>query len=235
MKKTVIVTIVALMAAGMVLAQDETKSVEVSGAEDLVQEKSKNWGGAWIHPDADISKYDKLYLWNSIFQFRDVSDNKANRTTTAMMRGDQGYFTISEESREKFKKIVSEVVVKEISRSKQFEIVDTIGPGTLAVRGAVVDIVSSVPPNVGRQGNIHLASMGEATFYFELIDAETGVIQARVGDRRPIQPPAGMNSVNQAPTNSATVWNDVDMWARDQAMTLRRDLDKAAKKAKKNK
>ncbi len=235
MKRTLVIIVFALLAAGVSLAQEEAAPKEITGADDLVKQKSGQWGGVWIHPDADISKFSKLYLWNAIFQFRDVSDNKVNRTTTAMMRGDQGYFAISEESQEKFKKIVGEIVVKELGRSKQFEIVDTIGPSTLAVRGAVLDIVSNVPPNVGRQGNIHLASMGEATFFFELIDAETGVIQARVGDRRLIQPPAGMNSVNQAPTNSATVWNDVEMWAQDQAMTLRRSLDKAAKKAKKNK
>ena len=235
MKKLALVLIVIMFAAGFAIAQDDTAATEVTGADELVKQKSSQWGGVWIHPDADISKFSKLYLWNAIFQFRDVSDNKVNRTTTAMMRGDQGYFTISEDSQEKFKKIVSEVVVKELGRSKQFEIVDSIGPDTLAVRGAVLDIVSNVPPNVGRQGNVHLASMGEATFFFELIDAETGVIQARVGDRRLIQPPAGMNTVNAAPTNSATVWNDVEMWAQDQAMTLRRALDKAAKKAKKKK
>ena len=233
MKRTLVLIAVVILATGVALAQEETTPKEVTGGDDLVKQKSKQWGEVWIHPDADISKFSKLYLWNAIFQFRDVSDNKVNRTTTSMMRGDQGYFTISEESREKFKKIVSEVVVKELGRSKQFEIVDQIGPDTLAVRGAVIDIVSTVPTNIGRQGNIHLAYMGEATFYFELIDAETGVIQARVGDRRYIQPPSGMNSVNTAPTNASTVWNDVDMWARDQAMTMRRALDKAAKKAKK--
>ena len=233
MKQIAVFVAVMVLAAGVVGAQEQTTATEVTGADDLVKQKSKQWGGVWIHPDADISKFSKLYLWNAVFQFRDVSDHKTNQTTIAMSRGDQGYFAISEESREKFKKIVSEVVVKELDRSKQFEIVDVIGPGTLAVRGAVIDIVSNVPPNVGRQGNVHLAYMGEATFYFELIDAETGVIQARVGDRRYIQPPSGMNTVNTAPTNSATVWNDVDMWARDQAMTLRRALDKAAKKAKK--
>lgn len=235
MKRTLVFFATVLLASGVALAQDEASAKEITGADDLVKEKSSQWGGVWIHPDADISKFNKLYLWNAIFQFRDVSDKNVNRTTTAMMRGDQGYFAISEDSQEKFKKIVSDVVVKELGRSKQFEIVDTIGPDTLAVRGAVLDIVSNVPKNVGRQGNVHLASVGEATFFFELIDAETGVIQARVGDRRLIQPPAGMNSVNQAPTNSATVWNDVEMWAQDQAMTLRRELDKAAKKAKKNK
>lgn len=233
MKKFMALTAMALLLTGAVCAQTETQPKEVTGADDLVQQKSSQWGGVWIHPDADISQYNKLYLWNAIFQFRDVSDNKVNRTTTAMMRDNQGYFTISEDSREKFKEVVSEVVVKELSRSKQFEIVDEIGPATLAVRGAVIDIVSNVPPNVGRQGNVHLASVGEATFFFELIDAETGVIQARVGDRRLIQPPVRMNTVNAAPTNSATVWNDVQIWAQDQAMTLRRELDKAAKKAKK--
>jgi len=150
-----------------------------------------------------------------------------------MLRSYQDHFTISEEGRAKFETIVSEVVAKELSRSKQFDIVDEIGPQTLLVRGMILDIVSNVPPNVGRQANVHLSSMGEATFIFELIDAETGVIQARMGDRRYIQPPSRMNDLNTAPTNSATVWNDVEQWARDQARTLRKELDKTAKKAKK--
>lgn len=213
-------------------AQQETKTVEVSGAEDLVQEKSKKWGGVWIHPDADISKYDNLYPWQAVFQFREIED-KTNRTTIATSRRDQGPFAVSEESKNEFEKIVTEVVIKELGRSKQFDIVDSIGPRTLAVRGAVLDIASNVPPNVTRQENIHLTSVGEATFFFELIDAETGIIQARVGDRRLIQPPYRMNQVNASPTNAATVWADVERWARDQAQTLRKELDKLAKKPKK--
>jgi len=230
MKKALLLTVVVFLAAGVVLAQDEK---EVTGSDDLVKQKSSQFQEVWVQPDADISKYSKLYLWNSIFQFRDVSDNNVNRTTTAMMRGDQGHFTIAEEDQEKFKKLVIDVVVKELGRSKQFEIVDTVGPGTLLIRAAVLDIVSNVPPNVGRSANVHLNSMGEATFVFELIDADTGVIQARTADRRYIQPPSAMNTVSSAPTNSATAWNYVEMWAQDQAMTLRRALDKAAKKANK--
>lgn len=233
MKRAILLTAVVFLAAGVVLAQDDAGSKEATGSEDLVKQKSSQFQEVWVRPDTDISKYSKLYLWNSIFQFRDVSDNKVNRTTTSMMRGDQGHFTIPEEEQEKFKKLVIDVVVKELGRSKQFEIVDTVGPGTLLIRAAVLDIISNVPPNVGRSANVHLNSMGEATFVFELIDADTGVIQARTADRRYIQPPSGMNTVSAAPANSATAWNYVDMWARDQAMTLRRALDKAAKKANK--
>jgi hypothetical protein len=233
MKRFAFFVAFTVLVGGVALAQDEAKPAEITGADELVKEKSKLWAETWVHPDADISRYDKLYLWQSVFQFRDVSDNQVNRTTTAMLRGNQGYFAISEDSRTRFEDLVTEVIDKELNRSKQFEIVDQVGPGTLLIRALVLDIVSNVPPNVGRQGNIHLSNMGEATFFFEIIDAETGVIQARVGDRRVIQPPSRMNQVNQAPTTRATVWNDVDMWARDQAMTLRRELDKLAKKSKK--
>ncbi len=233
MKRILLFSVVVFLAAGVAFAQDDSNPKEITGSEDLVKQKSSQFQELWVNPDADISKYSKIYLWNSVFQFRDVSDNSVNRTTTAMMRGDQGYFTVPEEEQEEFKKLVIEVVVKELGRSKQFEIVDTVGPGTLLIRAAVIDIVSNVPPNVGRLANVHLASMGEATFVFELIDAETGVIQARTADRRYIQPPSAMNTVSAAPANSATAWNYVEMWAQDQAMTLRRGLDKAAKKAAK--
>ncbi len=233
MKTTLFVTVAALLVAGVALAQNDADPKDVVGADDLVKQKSSQFQNLWLNPEADFSKYDTLYLWNSVFQFRDVGENNVNRTTTAMMRGDQGYFAVPEEDQEKFKKLVIDVVIKELGRSKQFEIVDTIGPGTLLLRAAVLDIVSSVPPGVGRQANVHLSSMGEATFVFELIDADTGVIQARTADRRYIQPPSAMNAVNQAPTNSATVWNYVELWAQDQAMTLRRELDKAAKTAAK--
>jgi hypothetical protein len=148
-----------------------------------------------------------------------------------MMRGDSsGPYAVTEESKEKFKEVVTEAVVKELERSKMFEVTDTVGPGTLLVRGAVLDIVSDVPPDLSG-GGIHLASVGQATIVFELIDAETGVIQARVAERREIQPDVRMNRVNAAPVNSASVWNDVKQWAGDEARALIKALDKAKKKA----
>jgi hypothetical protein len=40
-----------------------------------------------------------------------------------------------------------------------------------------------------------------------------------------------MNTVNAAPVNAATVWADVERWARDEAQALRKQLDKAKKKS----
>lgn len=233
MKKHIALIAIVVFAAGIAVAQETVDGKEVTGAGDLVKEKSSQFQELWVNPEADIATYNKLYLWKADFQFRPISDKNVNQTSVALARGYQDHFAVSEEDRKKFEELVNDVLLKGLKRTKQFEIVDTIGPGTLIVRASILDIVSNVPPNVGRRANLHLASMGEATFIWELIDAESGVIQARSADRRYIQPPAAMNTVNAAPTNSATAWNYVELWANDQGMTLKRELDKAAKKAKK--
>ena len=235
MKKTPSALIAAMVLWTVIAgAQETVDGKEVTGGDELVKQKSSQFQELWVNPDADITKYAKLFLWKPYYQFRDVSDQNLNQTSVAMARNSQDHFAVSEEDQERFESLVNDVLIKGLERSKQFEIVDTLGPETLLVRAAVLDIVSNVPPNVGRRANVHLASMGEATFIWELIDAETGVIQARSADRRYIQPPAAMNTVNAAPTNSATAWNYVELWANDQALTLRKMLDKAAKKAQKN-
>jgi len=227
-KKTVALLFCGVLLAGALYAQDQPVE-KVTGGDDLVQEKGP-WAGTWIHPDADISKYSKLYMWESLFKFREGGKTSAGTTMELMRGNDSGPYAISDDSKEKFKKVVSEAVVKELGRSKEFTVTDKVGPGTLLVRGAVLDIVSNVPPNLSG-GGIHLASVGQATLVFELIDAESGVVQARVAERRNIQPQQRMNTVNSAPVNSATVWNDVEQWARDEARTLKKALDKAKKKA----
>ena len=227
MKKAAVLLFCGVLMAGVLYAQDPPVE-KVTGGDDLVQEKGP-WQGTWIHPDADITKYGKLYMWESLFKFREGGKTSAG-TTMQMMRDTSGPYAVNEESQEKFKQVVGDAVVKELARSKQFTVTDEIGPGTLLVRGAMMDIVSNVPPNLSG-GGIHLASVGQATVVFELIDAETGVIQARVAERRNIQPDVRMNTVNAAPTNSATVWADVERWARDEAQALRKQLDKAKKKA----
>ena len=219
---------VAISAASLLHAQEATPGPAITGADELVQKKGA-LEATWVRPDADIGRFSKLYLWEPEFQFREGGETSAG-TTSKLLKGDSGPFAIREEDRERFKTLVSETFVAELERSKLFEVVDQVGPETLIVRAGFLDIVSDVPPNVERYGNIHLASVGEATIVFELIDATTGVIQARAAERQQIQPEWRTRGVNTAPANSATVWSDVERWAREQAQDLRKALEKAKKK-----
>lgn len=227
MKKAAFLLLCGVLTVGALCAQEQ----QVTGEDDLVQEKGP-WAGTLIHPDADISKYDKLYMWQGVFDFREGGE-KSSGTTAQALRGDQtGGYYIRDESKEKFKQVFNDAVVKELGRSKLFEVVETVGPGTLLVRGGVLDIVSDVPPDATRRGEVYLAAVGSGVIFFELIDAETGVIQARVAERRNIQPQSRMNTVSRMPANANTVWIEVERWAREQAQKLRKELEKAKKKAK---
>jgi len=214
-------------AAGLVHGQEATPGPAITGADELVQKKGA-LASTWVRPDADIGRYSKLYLWQPEFQFREGGETSAG-TTAKLVRGDSGPFAISAEDQERFTTLVSETFVAELERSELFEVVDQVGPETLIVRAGFLDIISDVPPNVERYGNIHLSSVGEATIFFELIDASTGVILARAAERQQIQPAWRTRGVNTAPANSATVWSDVERWARGQAQDLRKALEKAKK------
>ena len=230
MKKTVLALLVFTLWVGVPHAQETSSVPEVTGEEELVKGKGR-YQETWVHPDADMSRYSKLYLWDSVFQFREGGDTTTG-TQIARSRGNDGPFVVRAEDQKRFKQLVNDAMVKVLAGSKMFEVVNEVGPDTLLVRGAVLDIISNVPPNVSSTiTKVYLASVGEATIVFELIDSETGVIQARVSERRLIQPPGRMHQVSSMPTNSATVWNDVKLWANDVAQTLRRELDKAKKKA----
>lgn len=231
MKKLSYLLAAMLLTIGIAHGQEETVIPEITGGDELVEEKGR-FAETWVHPDADISQYNKLYLWHAVFQFREGGTESAG-TTIERSRGSQEPFAVSEESRLKFEEIVSDTFVKVLTRSKVFEVVDEIGPGTLIVRVAMLDIVSNVPGSHPGTTDVYLSDVGEATFVFELIDAKTGVIQARTGERRTIKPRGRMNTVSSIPATSSTVWSEVRVWADQVAEDFRRALEKAYKRSQK--
>ena len=179
----------------------------------------------WVNPKADLSRYESLYLWEAEFEYRDVGP--AQRTRTTVMNTRQREFGISEEGRTAFEKAVAEAFVKEIQKAKNLRVSDEMGPHTLIMRGAVLDIVSLVPPEYAGRGDVYLASIGEATLVVELIDADTGEIVAAVSERRRIESGTGQIDRFSMSANRATVIAEVRRWASRAASKLRKELDKA--------
>lgn len=208
------------------VATAEEEGRELSGRyEELVQEKSA-FRETFVLPGVDFTQYDKIYLWGAQFEYRDVGP--ASRTRNTMLNTHKREFGISESDREKFEAAISESFAKEIEKGKRFTVTDEIGPDTIILRGALLDIISRVPPQLSGRSEVYLASVGEATLVMELIDAENGSVLALVAERRGIAT-INANSGAMVPTNSATVLGDVRRWARSAAAKLRGELDKAMK------
>jgi hypothetical protein len=221
------------VASGAAYAQENmSESVADAKAEgELVKGKS-SFRETWVNPGMDFSKYDKILLGEAQFQFRDVGPAQKSRSSMRNVSS-KSEFGILEADREKFKTVVGDAFVKELSKSKRYDIVTEPGANTLLLEAAVVDIVSHVPPEILGRGNTYLSSVASVTLVLELMDSETGQVIAYVEERRKIEPPGGgrIDSFSQ-PANSVTVWADIGRWARSSASRLRSSMEKAQKKGK---
>ena len=226
MKPIVLLFFLSLTAT--TVAQEAPADAEQSAAEERYSHLEKGKSGfreTWVNPDIDWTRFDSLYLWTAEFQYRDVGP--ARRTRSSMMNTRQREFGISDDDRKKFEEILSEAFVEEIRKAKNFEIVDDPRRSSLIMRGAVLDIVSLVPPEMVGRSEVYLSSVGEATLVLELIDARDGEVAAVVAERRAFQSGTGRIDGFSVPTNNATIISEVRRWARREASTLRKALEDA--------
>ena len=169
---------------------------------------------AWVKPGIDLRSYDKIMLQRLGISFREVEDRGLRRDATD--------FALSDEQKQKVEETIWEALADEISKSERFEITDHAGPGVLIATGALVDVVSHVPPERIGRGATFVRSLGEATLVVELRDSVTGELFARAVDRRAAEPvfPTRTNALN----NRAEVRRAARRWAS----VLRDRLDEIA-------
>ncbi len=98
---------------------------------------------------------------------------------------------------------------------------DQPGADVLIIRGAMLDIVSLVPPERAGRTDIYLSRVGEVTLVLELADSLSGETLARAAERRAAERP-GQQAVRASPV---TTWTEVKRLARRWAVKLRDGLD----------
>jgi hypothetical protein len=195
---------------------------------ELVKENGE-FQETFVLPGLDPSKYNKVFLWEGQFEYRDVGP--AQKTRSTMLSTHKREFGISEEDRRRFEEIVGEAFEKEISKAKNFTIIeniDELDAATLILRGAMLDIISRVPPQMVGRADVYLSSVGAATFVIEMIDAGTGAVVALAAERRSIETLNARTGAS-VPANSASVLGDIKRWSGSLARRLRIALDKAIK------
>ncbi|MEH6593683.1 MAG: DUF3313 family protein [Halioglobus sp.] len=227
MKKLFGVVSALLLFVAFAQADDQSTLATVEGGADLEKVKYAKFRETYVNTGADFTRYNKLYLGDAYFDYRDVGEPKRYRSNM-YSSSSKSFFGISKEDREKFEKMTDEAFTKELSKSKRFTITDNLDENTILMRGAVIDIVSKVPPQFVGRSEVYLASVGAATLVLELLDGKTGEVLARVAERRTMGSPGGQIDMMSMPTNSVTVWSDVRRWASGSARRLRSELDEAA-------
>ncbi len=177
---------------------------------------------AWMDPDTDLTKYSKVMLADTNFEFRAVKKTAASSS----IRTSTQEFSIDDNARQKLIATVREVFTEEVGKSQHFTLTDVAGPEVLIVHSKILDIVSSVPPDMIGRGEIYLKELGSATLVLELADSLSGETLVRASERSKIETQnknAGVTFAMQS--NSATNWADVKRWSRRWAGKFTRGLD----------
>jgi hypothetical protein len=174
---------------------------------------------AWARPDFDISQYSKIMLQGAGIEYR--PGGISGRSLSARSRG--GPYEVTEIQKVRLRELIAEVFLEELAKSEHFTLVNDAGPDVLLIRGAVLDVVSYVPPEPTGRGGIYLSRVGEATLVLELRDSITEAILARAADRDAAEGSTSFTESNRV-TNTAEVRRLVQMWAR----LLRERLDQFA-------
>ena len=112
-------------------------------------------------------------------------------------------------------------IKEELQKSSRFTMVDSPGADVLIVRGAMLDIVSRVPPEITGRGDIYLDRVGEVTLVLELADSMSGETLARAAERGAAQSSGGRGMRSNSVSNMSEVRRLFRRWA----VRLREGLD----------
>ncbi len=171
----------------------------------------------WARPGLDLTGYERIVFRGAGIAYRPVDPPRAAR---GLRTGSDSEFPLTAAQRERLEGIVREAFADELGKLQRFEVVDAPGPGVLLLRGALVDVVSLVPPERAGNVDVYLSSVGEATLVVELLDAESGAVLLRTADRRAAESRGYMMEANPV-----TSWAEVRRLADSWALLLRERLD----------
>lgn len=216
MKKSALLIVLMVLVAGFVIGKSFETGYEPAGLDELEKQKGL-FKNTEVRTDADFSRYTKIYQRKVMLVVRDPGTESSQ--TTGSLVGGRGRTSVMPEWDEltALKNIVSDALTAELVRSTDLEQVHDGGPGVLVLRPVITDVVFSTSSKNRSEDGRELPSLSYGTIVFDLIDGETGMIQARMGERRKCRPPKG-----EEPQPGA--WPNAAHWAESAAADFSKEL-----------
>ena len=183
----------------------------------LVRIDNARFKDAWVDPDIDFSRYNKVIVGQAAFEFQAVKKS----TTLHSRTSSDTKFWMSDDQKQELIDLVTEVFAAELQKSQHFTFTETPGPDVLIIVGGLHDIISRVPPDMIGRNEIFLASVGEATLVIEARDSLSGETIYRALDRRAAERVGGQPISSNTVTNNSEVRRLAQRWAT----RLREGLD----------
>ena len=184
-------TTVLSAAAGLVLlwnaGESGAQAILATGPDAEVTEDGLHrvdpsiMGAAWVRPELDLSRYNRLYFMPAAVQFRDVPEQRHNLRSMATAES----FFVSESRQVRLRELFGEAFYEAVGEVESYELSDEVGRDVLIVRGLLTDVISGVPPDVvGSVATTSIRWMWEADIVLELRDSMSDAVLARTANRQ---------------------------------------------------
>lgn len=222
MRKEILIVLTVALSTFFSFARDSSFGAGPKGLDELKKQKGQ-FKTTLIRPDADFSKYAKIHPRRVLLQFHGPEQKQDQATTGSMVRKKSRGAPVPEgEDLATFRQIITDTFVGELGSCELVELVEGGGPETLFVRAMITDIVTDIASKSGKSGKNPKPYSVQGDITFDLIDAQTGIILARVGESRKSRK-AG-DSVE--PPDAGPEWVNIWSWAEQAAADLRQELER---------
>ncbi len=208
LRSLAIITIAAVFAG----CEASTPSLDTAGEQTfdgLYPVSGTRADYAWARDDVDLSAYTKIRLQPVGIEYRPGGESSrlwANRSSFE-------HYEVTDEQKERFARVVMEVFKEELGKSERFELTDETSPDVLLIRGALLDVVSYVPPERAGRSEVFLSRVGEATIVLEIRDSITEAILVRAIDSGVAEGSGDSFTRSNRASNTAEVRRLVRSWA----------------------
>jgi hypothetical protein len=170
-----------------------------------------------VNPDADFSRYTQIQPRTVAVIIRGGGAENEFTTGRLLTKREKEPVVPAEDEVVTFKRIVGEVLATEIEAKTDLEVVDSAGPNTLILQPVVTDTVfTSSYKNKSEDGR-ELPELEQGTIVFDLIDGETGLIVARMAERK-------RNKAAKGAEPAQGAWPNLAHWAEAAAAELCQEL-----------
>ena len=219
MKKCVLLILLMACMVGMGVAKNLTTGYEPEGLDELAKQKG-TFKTTLVNPEANFPRYTEFWLRQIVVVVKNPGSQALDNSTGRLLGGRERESVIPEyDEVVEFKRIVGEVIAAKLAQSTALEPAVNAGPNTLVLQPIITDVVfTSSSKNKSEDGR-ELPTLSQGTIVFDLIDGETGLIVARLGERLKCKPPKGTES-------TSGVWPNLAYWTECAAADLELELER---------
>ncbi|MCP4903222.1 MAG: DUF3313 family protein [bacterium] len=224
MERVARLVLAILFAVGVATSQVASSNLQFTGFDDLVEAKGR-FAQNTVRPGADLSNYAAIRVLPVVINFAVHRSDVLSADVEQLA----GVFPDSWYRRE-LENVMGRALIAELER-KGYQVVPESKPNTLILQAVIVNFdTRPLASSSAKHGSTYdpsqveweyedprTARVGEGTLVLDLVDGETGVVQARFGGREHISAMWGW-------PEPATDSEVVDRWSRGVARELWKTL-----------